>query len=701
MAWFRRIISPGGLTAALALIPPLILAGLVAGYAVDVPYFDQWSFSYLSAHYLTGGRDLSLLLAQHTEARMLFPALLNLACQYLANGDLRACAVAALLLAALSLYNIHRLAARTLPGSAGTRLAVTVLASMMIFSPVQWENWLWSNQLALFFPVACLTSAISIAYSELRIGPKIGIAAALAFVATFSFPNGILCWVVLPLLLVGQPSTGKGKLLAMAAWLAAAAGSLWLFFSGYQTMAGHAAWQDSFQKPLILLFSFMGFLGAPLSSGGEIWLYRSGRLVSLGLLSLLSAACVALWLSRSRALLARSAGWLALCAFVLGSAAVTAMGRSTMGSVFLHDSRYTSFSVCLVIGLAGLLAVVTSEWTGTRRGVAVLTGGALFTVILGLHLSASMQALPPMREWRTARLQSKACLVLINAVDSPCTATKLGPAATHVRAVAGTLNNLHLLTPAPLPTAQLPANLIAAAPLDAVRGKFVSLRRLADGSWIATGYAVLPGREEPADGVVITYDDVKGERQIAGLADTPTRIDGSELRSAWTKWFVLPDGATLVRAFAYDALAGRFYPLTPAQTAAGTEVSPVRFGTENNGAFDRIGRGFANIPDPGEPMMAFGWAFLRDQARVPDAILVTCGEEQRIVGSGEAHMARADVVRAFGNDPRTLHSGFGALIDEKRLPAGGCPLRAWGYDATRHAAQPLEHTQDSRQLAPR
>lgn len=41
------------------------------------------------------------------------------------------------------------------------------------------------------------------------------------------------------------------------------------------------------------------------------------------------------------------------------------------------------------------------------------------------------------------------------------------------------------------------------------------------------------------------------------------------------------------------------------------------------------------------------------------------------------------------------------VIDEERLPAGGCQLRAWGYDATRHAAQPLEHTQDSRQLAPR
>ena len=257
-------------------------------------------------------------------------------------------------------------------------------------------------------------------------------------------------------------------------------------------------------------------------------------------------------------LLIRGAGWLALCAFALCTAAVTALGRSTMSSVFLHDSRYTSFSVYLVIGLAGLLAVVLAEWPGQRRRAILTAAGALSVIVVGLHVSASAQSFQAMRAWREERLQSKACLALINAVDSPCTTTKLGPARGWVLEVSAALNKLGLLHPPLLPTARLPEPLTAAAPLDPAYGKLVSLRRLPDGSWIATGYALLPGRDEPADGVVITYDDAQGAHHVAGLATTPTQGPGSELKSRWAKWFVLPETAEVVRAYAYDAPAGRF-----------------------------------------------------------------------------------------------------------------------------------------------
>ncbi|HEY3443783.1 MAG TPA: hypothetical protein VGK29_23710 [Paludibaculum sp.] len=687
--------SFGGLMTALALVPPLILALLVAHYVVDVPYFDQWAFSALGVYFRNGGQDFGPLFSQHNEARMLFPTLVNLACEYLSSGDVRVCAAAAMSLAGLSLFNIHRLVVLTLPDSVAARSAVTLLASIMIFSPVQWENWLWGNQIALFFPAACLTTAICAACSELRFGVKLGVCAGLAFVATFSFPNGILCWVVLLPLLVWQPADRQGRILAAAGWLAAAVGSIGLYFQGFLTTAGHASWAESFAKPLILVFSFMGFLGAPLASGGEIWLYRSGRLISLALLGLLAVACLALMMGRSRLAWQRAGGWLVLCAFVLGSAGVTALGRSTMSSVFLHDSRYTSFSIYLVIGLAGLLAVVRAEWPEPGRRATLPVAVVLCVGVLGLHVSASVQSVPAMAKWRTARLQSKACLAMINVGASPCAITKLGPAYSQVLTTANALNVLGLLHPPLLHGALLPAERIAAAPLNAAEGKLAGLRRLPDGSWIASGSAVLPGRGEPADGVVITYEAAKGAPQVVALADTPTPASG------WVQWFVLPEDAATVRAYAYDALEGRLYPLNPALSVAGQETAPIRFGAEANGALDRLARGYVNFPDPREPMMAFGWAFLPKEAKVPDAILMTCDGDQRIVGSGEIHMPRPDVVRAMGNDPRALPSGFGALLDGKRLPAGGCMLRAWAYDAAEHKARPVANTIDSRQLTAR
>jgi len=687
--------SFGGLITALALAPPLMLALLVGRYVVDVPYFDHWAFSALGVYFRSGGHDLGQLFAQHNEARMLFPSLVNLACEYLSSGDVRACAAAAMLLAGLSLLNIHRLAALTLPDSVSSRRVVTLLSSMMIFSPVQWENWLWGNQIALFFPAACLTTAICAAYSGLRFGVKLGVCAALAFVATYSFPNGMLCWVVLLPVLVSQPADTRGRVLAAASWLAAAGGTIWLYFQGFQATAGHATWAESLAKPLILVLSFLGFLGAPLASGNEIWLYRSGRLISLALLGLLAIACLALMAGHSRFAWRRASGWLALCAFVLGSAGITALGRSTMSSVFLHDSRYTSFSIYLVIGLAGLLAVVRAEWPEPGGRVTLPVAVVVCLAVLGLHASASVQSARAMALWRTARLQSKACLAMINLGASPCAVTKLGPAYSQVLTTANALNDLGLLNPPLLRGALLPVERIAATPLDAAAGKLAALRRLPDNSWIASGYAVLPGRNEPADGVVIAYEDGRGGWQMVALADTPTRT------SQWVQWFVLPEDAAAVRAYAYDALEGRLYPLNPATGVAGRETSPLLFGEETSGALDRLARGFVNFADAREPMMAFGWAFLRREAKVPDAILMTCDGDQKIAGSGEIHMPRPDVVRALGNDPRALHSGFGALIDGERLPAGGCMLRAWAYDAAGHTAQPLEHTLDSRQLTAR
>ena len=46
------------------------------------------------------------------------------------------------------------------------------LASLMIFSLMQWENWFWGIQLSFFVPIACVTSILSVAYSSFSVQTK-------------------------------------------------------------------------------------------------------------------------------------------------------------------------------------------------------------------------------------------------------------------------------------------------------------------------------------------------------------------------------------------------------------------------------------------------------------------------------------------------------------------------------------------------
>ena len=137
------------------------------------------------------------LIVQHNESRKLFPRLIFLGLAYLTNWDVRYEMLATFLLACLVYVNIYRLNRLTVKFNIFPTLLIAFLANILIFSAIQYNNWFWGIQLVVFMPIACITTAISVVYSRLKIRYKFLICMMLSIISTFSYSNGMIAWVII------------------------------------------------------------------------------------------------------------------------------------------------------------------------------------------------------------------------------------------------------------------------------------------------------------------------------------------------------------------------------------------------------------------------------------------------------------------------------------------------------------------------
>jgi hypothetical protein len=629
---------------------------------VDVPFWDQWSVLGLAEafhlHVLTFGQ----LFAQYNEHRLFFPRVLLLAIDSLAHGNVKWDLLALYFLAAVVLVNVYRLARWTLAGGAA-RLAVTAtLASLLIFSPIQYQNWLWGMQVDMLLPMTCLSTALVIVYFR-RGGPwlRLLIAAALATAAGYSYLNGMTCWVLL-IPAVVQQFTGKPvQLRAIAAWIALAAINLFAYFYHYRFLSTAPQLPGLLAHPELLIISFLSFVGAPLAFGNE----RAAHYV--GAATILLAGIVFLRLVEVRkepAMLRRSAPWLTLGGYGLATTLIVTLGRATSSTLRLMESRYTSFSIYLFVCLIFLWPIVF-EGAHLRPWV----GRFLVSTVVLLHIFTARYAIAQMKESRTDRLESKACLAFFNLINDPCQTQRLDWEVDLLRQRVQSLERLGYFHP---PLVQSPdlRRIAASSEPSGQTGTFKSLTNAGIGFYRASGWAALPQRAEPADAVVLTYADATGVPVAFALADWMGP------GGAWEKWFKLPPAADSIQAWAFDSLTSRAYLLSGAQRASSAPLTNVRFVPH--------GRGFLEEVEPGDPITVKGWAVLLNSHKPADMVLLTCGAEKEIVTAGQPWAIRPDVVRELG-DSRYLKSSWQIPVREHKLP-GACELKAWAYDASSNEA---------------
>lgn len=576
----------------LIILPAVVMGILILTYSVNMPYWDQWNlmprlFIKISQNSLSW-QDL---IAQHNESRKLFPRLIFLGLAYLTNWNVRYEMLVIFLLACLVSVNIYRLNRLTVNTNLFTTSLIALLVNILIFSPIQYDNWFWGIQLVVFMPIACITTAISVVYSRLNTKYKFLICMMLCIISTFSYSNGMIAWIIiLPVLtLVTTKSTSdllKQKWLFLS-WIAVFISNIIIYFYDYHKPEASPSLIPAFQNPWQTLQFFLAFLGSPLGSGYGISSLTSSTFI--GGLEIGIFLCLFIYLIKhikSRHLLERSIGWIMIALYSIISALITSVGRVGFGIESALPSKYTTFSLYLIIAIIHLLPIFFSHihsQKNPRISQVLLQKITVAIAIVGLiilHYQSFTYSVKEIKSNYQLRMEGKTCLSFINIIENKsCVEENILGSYDYVKNLVNRLNYLEMLKPSLITSNNIEA--IASADWKSIPAKksrnktYGSLDGIIPlNSWyFVNGWAFLPQRNEPADAIILTYKNRADDWIIFDVlmsAQTPRENlvqlfnNSAYLNAGWEQTIsgkLLPKGKLKIAAWAFDTRSGKAYKL--------------------------------------------------------------------------------------------------------------------------------------------
>jgi hypothetical protein len=145
--------------------------------------------------------------------------------------------------------------------------------NLLIFTPMQYMNFLWGMELVNFIPIICIATCRAIVYSNLGDLLKFILFSVLATISTYSFANGLLCWIIVfPLLIFRtykKPFDFKWLLLVVTA-ASILLMDVALYFYHYSKPVHHPSFSAALLSPLDTAVAFLTFMGAPLGEKEQI-----------------------------------------------------------------------------------------------------------------------------------------------------------------------------------------------------------------------------------------------------------------------------------------------------------------------------------------------------------------------------------------------------------------------------------------------
>ncbi|MFL6334278.1 MAG: hypothetical protein ACJ754_13275 [Pyrinomonadaceae bacterium] len=541
-------------------------AWLILRYGVDVPYSDQWNIAHFFEKSARGTLTFADLYAQQNEYRQLFPHMLFVALGRLTGWNVRYEMCASLLLACFVAYGVWRLGARTFADPM-RRGVLFLLACLLNFTAIQYENWLFGVQVVYFVPAACVVAGLLFAYNE-KVGTTVAVVACacLSAVSTFSSANGLVAWLVLPpALLAARHGARASARRWLPLWCVGLALCAFAYAYDYRHPGSHPETSEALKHPFDAAAYFVAYLGGALAAG------RRPLLVALvvGACALLAYAFACGYLFKfrdDRALARRLMPWLMLGAYALITGALVTVGRVGFGVGHATTTRYVGFSLYLLVGLVYLLPCVVEDaarrgyLTAGRRALLKRLGGLTAALLVLAHVVIfALVVKHTAADWRRKLLREKACLLFIEvAPDERCLIESRFYSDVRVlRERAESLDRMGYLRP---PLFKQGRMRDLAAGEGCADGSF-KLLPAEGGAYVAEGSARLPRRGgEPADAVVLAYGSTLADQTVFALAVTGARDDPS-----WHK--TLPPGAPAagpeveVTAWAFDAEEGKAYRL--------------------------------------------------------------------------------------------------------------------------------------------
>jgi hypothetical protein len=362
----------------LALLPLLALIWMCARLYVDVPFWDQWELVPRLDKLDRGTLTVRDFWGQHNEHRPMFPILVMLTLARLSRWNV-ALEIALNVTLGATMFALFARHARVAWGSlAAMPPWLLPLVALLVFSPVQWENWTWGWQMTTLMGAAASIGGLALV-AEPRAGHlRIAAAIACGVVATYSFAAGLAYWLVgFAALLVGDRPARRTH---AALWLIVAGATFASYFYDFRAPVDPAAAGGpprSLEELRAMAHYVIAYAGAPLAGWNVPLASALGAAVIAGYLALV----MHLWRDRhQRAVLFP----IIVGLFALSVGGMAALGRAHQGTAQALASRYTTLSTPLWVAvvLLGALALRGGAHARVTRWNVAAAGVALCLMLL-------------------------------------------------------------------------------------------------------------------------------------------------------------------------------------------------------------------------------------------------------------------------------------------------------------------------------
>ena len=388
-----------------ALIPVVVAFIVTVRHWLPLPYWDEWRTpGLLLTNYANGTLKISDFFLQHNESRLAVPCFLYFTLARLHGWDVRDAMTIMLLEGAAICGLLFWLFLRTKGATVITAFAALAVATFLCFSPVQYYNFLSGFLFVLFFPGLATILVALVNLSRFPFGAKAVINALIALLATYTFTNGMLLWVLgVPLPAAHESASKRVRLIWSLLFALVGAAAIASYFVGYERPPSHPPLHFGIVQVMHYLILWVGgyFISAHVSP------------FVIGIIVLSSWIFVT---ANAILLLTRGASWrhfypwLLLSIYALSSGLITAIGRVGFGVQQALSNRYAVFSLSLYLGLVGttfaLYCYEQNQGVAWRRRVIIAFAIALIVLAAPAwgFCFANAQQLVARAEQRNSRL---------------------------------------------------------------------------------------------------------------------------------------------------------------------------------------------------------------------------------------------------------------------------------------------------------
>jgi hypothetical protein len=563
------------------LVPPVLMAVLLWRDCVNVPFWDEWDddSAGLFIKFKTGQLTFGDLWVQHNESRFVLPRIFFLLLGGFTHWNLDYEVATTFLLACVIAGAVFWLERPAFTARPAAQWTVFFISSLLIFSPAQFEAWLWGMELILYLPLLCILFSLFALRSNIGEKAKWFFCAAMAVAGTYSFSNGLLVWIVLfPVMFLTEGWSGlRKKSRAALCWLLAFVGNAAVYFHDYHPFQpSQSFWQMLWTNPLLVAHYFLVFLGGPLTDRNSPKCVRIASVIGLVVVILVAAVCIGLFRWRKNQTLTRLAWpWLAVGGYGILSALLATAGRSALGLEQALSSRYGIFGITVMLALAHLLPLLAFH-RPVKNDFALLKSSwwnfalaALAAAIILLHALAFSSNVFNFSIYRLNLLLGQANLQFLDVLaPQPSVMRSLYPDYPRLKKTADTLNQLGVRQDDLLKTTRL-ADFKSNSYADS--GSIETIRALDDGVYLS-GWALSARHYAAADCILFTFESAGVEPQIFALMDDrfmrPDLVakfhDRIYFTAGWEKTIHtqdLPKGALTLKAWTYDVQTRQVAPL--------------------------------------------------------------------------------------------------------------------------------------------